>query len=79
MARHGFPRSIHEGPRAYGNRLTAVESPLKPETKAAVSRFLALYESTRYGAPQKTQNRAQSKAQTAALIFKLKTLLAECR
>jgi transglutaminase-like putative cysteine protease len=79
MARHGFPRSIYEGPRAYGNRLTAAESRLKPETKAAVSRFLALYESARYGAAEKTKNQALNKAQAAALIFKLKTLLAECR
>jgi transglutaminase-like putative cysteine protease len=71
MARHGCPRSIHEGPRAYGTRLTAPESPLKPEAKAAVARFLQFYESARYGAP--------GKAPAAAVVFKLKSLLAECR
>jgi transglutaminase-like putative cysteine protease len=79
MARRGYPKSIHEGPRAYGIRLTAAESPLKPETKAAVARFLNLYESVRYGASVKAHNKAQAKAQTAAVIFKLRSLLAQCQ
>jgi transglutaminase-like putative cysteine protease len=79
MARSGYPRSIHEGPRAYGIRLTAAESALKPQTKEAVARFLNLYESVRYGAPVKAHKKAQAKAQTAGVIFKLKSLLAQCR
>jgi transglutaminase-like putative cysteine protease len=71
MARRGCPRSIHEGPRAYGMRLTAPDSPLKPEAKAAVARFLQFYEAARYGAP--------GKAPAVAVVFKLKSLLAECR
>lgn len=70
MARHGYARSIHEGPRAFGARLTAEGSPLPPEKKAAVARFLELYEALRYG--------PASKAAPAAMS-KLKSLLAECR
>jgi hypothetical protein len=70
MARHGYNRSIHEGPRSYAARLTAAESSLPSEQKAAVERFLKLYEAVRYG--------TASKAAPAA-ISKLKSLLAECR
>lgn len=75
MARRGLPRSPHEGPRDYGLRLMAAESPLKPRSKAAAARFLELYEAARYGAPSKYQ----TKMQAAALVFKLNTLLTECR
>lgn len=71
MARHGYAKSIHEGPRAFAARLTAAGSPLPPEKKAAVARFLELYEAVRYG--------PASKAAPAAAISKLKSLLAECR
>jgi hypothetical protein len=70
MARRGYARLIHEGPRAYGIRLTAAESPLTPEQKTAVTRFIKLYESIRYGAAGKNPS---------AAISKLKSLLAECR
>jgi transglutaminase-like putative cysteine protease len=75
MARRGLPRLTHEGPRDYGRRLLATGSPLKPRSWAAVARFLELYEAARYGASGKPQN----KMQAAALVFKLNTLLTECR
>ncbi|MEN3364506.1 MAG: protein-glutamine gamma-glutamyltransferase [Burkholderiales bacterium] len=71
MARRGYPKAVHEGPRAYSQRLTAADTPLAPQTKAAVARFLNFYESVRYGTPAKASHRS--------VIFKLKSLLAECR
>ncbi|MDB5770829.1 MAG: hypothetical protein JWM42_1203 [Burkholderia sp.] len=71
MARRGYPKAVHEGPRAYSQRLTAADTPLAPQTKAAVARFLNFYESVRYGTPTKASHRS--------VIFKLKSLLAECR
>ncbi|HEY0846437.1 MAG TPA: DUF3488 and transglutaminase-like domain-containing protein [Noviherbaspirillum sp.] len=70
MARKGLPRLPHEGPRAYCERLTAMESPLSPEQKAALARFLKLYETVRYGAIDEPP---------AIALSKLKSLLAECR
>ena len=70
LARQGFPRAAHEGPRAYAARLTATDSQLPPARKAALARFLECYETLRYGAP----NQAPSSA-----ISRLKSLLAECR
>nr|WP_232429514.1 DUF3488 and transglutaminase-like domain-containing protein [Noviherbaspirillum autotrophicum] len=70
MANLGFPRAPHEGPRAYGARLTAPDAPLPAATKAAIGRFLALYETVRYGAPEKAP---------LSYLSQLKTLLAECR
>lgn len=71
MARHGLQRELHEGPRAYATRLTSDASPLRPETKLALARFLELYETVRYGAP--VSNTRSSHLST------LKSLLAECR
>jgi hypothetical protein len=71
MARRGLPRAIHEGPRAYGERLIAEDS-LPPAQKAALARFLELYEAMRYGI-------AASKKLPSSEISKLKSLLAECR
>lgn len=70
LEKKGFPRSIHEGPRAYGARLLGAESPLRPEQKAALAHFLELYETVRYGSTGTPPSTALSK---------LKTLLAECR
>lgn len=70
MARNGFPRFPHEGPRAYCERLTATESPISPETKTALARFLKLYETVRYGAADDI---------SAGVLSQLKSLLAECR
>ncbi|MGE5651032.1 MAG: DUF4129 domain-containing transglutaminase family protein, partial [Bacillota bacterium] len=70
MAKLGYPRAPHEGPRAYGARLSAHDSPLPTATKAAIGRFLALYETVRYGAPEKAP---------LSYLSQLKTLLAECR
>ncbi|WP_019141721.1 transglutaminase TgpA family protein [Noviherbaspirillum massiliense] len=71
MARRGIARAVHEGPRAYAARLTAQESPLPPNQKAAAAGFLTLYEHLRYGLPDE-------KATDGALT-QLKSLLAECR
>lgn len=70
MARQGMPRQVHEGPRAYAARLTAADSPLPPERKAALSRFLDVYETVRYGA---------AAGAPPAAISTLKSLLAKCR
>ncbi|HJV75579.1 MAG TPA: DUF3488 and transglutaminase-like domain-containing protein [Noviherbaspirillum sp.] len=70
MARQGFPRAPHEGPRAYATRLTATDSPLSPARKAALMRFLEYYETLRYGASEQSRSSA---------ISRLKSLLAECR
>jgi hypothetical protein len=70
MAKRGFPKAIHEGPCAYRVRLTHADSPLSPKTKAALDRFLQLYEILKYGT---------SNAAPAAPLSNLKSLLTECR
>lgn len=70
LARQGFPRAPHEGPRSYRDRLTSPESPLSPHRKAALARFLDLYETVRYGATDLAR---------PAAVSRLKSLLAECR
>ena len=70
MARQGYPRAPHEGPRDYCTRLTAPASPLTAKRKASVARFLALYEAVRYGVPEHVPG---------AYLSQLKTLLSECR
>jgi protein-glutamine gamma-glutamyltransferase len=69
MARQRMPRALHEGPRAYSMRLTAADSPLSAEKKAAAARFLQLYESMRYGGA----------GSSPAVVSQLKTLLSETR
>ncbi len=71
MARLGYPRAAHEGPRTYRLRLTAADSTLTPPRKAAVARFLALYESIRYGILGQQLPKAG--------LSQLKNLLAECK
>jgi protein-glutamine gamma-glutamyltransferase len=70
LARRGFPRAAHEGPRSYGARLTSPESPLPLQQKAALARFLDLYETVRYGATEFARPVA---------VSRLKSLLSECR
>jgi transglutaminase-like putative cysteine protease len=71
MARAGYPRATHEGPQAYGLRLTTETSSLTSPRKTAVIRFLALYESIRYGAPEQALLKSR--------LAQLKTQLAECK
>lgn len=70
MARQGVARAMHEGPRAYASRLMAENSPLSAEKKAAVAKFLKLYEGLRYGPPTMA---------TTATLSTLKSLLSKCR
>ena len=70
LARKGLPRGTHEGPRSYRARLTSDESPLSTEQKAALARFLDLYETVRYGATDLAR---------PAAVARLKSLSAQCR
>ncbi|HJV86552.1 MAG TPA: DUF3488 and transglutaminase-like domain-containing protein [Noviherbaspirillum sp.] len=70
LAREGMPRMMHEGPRAYRQRLTSGDSSLSAKRKAALARFLEHYETVRYGADRKSPG---------AAISELKLLLSECR
>ena len=70
LARRGFPRAAHEGPRSYRIRLTSQDSTLPPQQKAALARFLDLYETVRYGATDLPR---------PAAVSRLKSLSAECR
>ncbi|HXA47393.1 MAG TPA: DUF3488 and transglutaminase-like domain-containing protein, partial [Burkholderiaceae bacterium] len=71
LARSGYPREKHEGPRDYRLRVTAANSTLAPARKSAVDRFLKLYESLRY-APMAPQ-------QIKGGVAQLKSLLSECK
>ncbi len=77
MAALGCAKAVHEGPRAYCERLTSPQSPLAPDKKIAASRFLTLYEADRYGPPGTADN--ANKKSSAALISQLKSLLTACR
>ncbi|WP_420475930.1 transglutaminase TgpA family protein [Noviherbaspirillum sp. ST9] len=70
LAKKGFPRELHEGPRSYRARLTSAESPLPQNQKAALARFLELYETVRYDATDLARPTA---------VARLKSLSAECR
>lgn len=70
LAQCGFPRAPHEGPRDYCQRLTAAESPLPTAQKGALARFLAFYETVRYGRPDTLPS---------SYLKQLKQLSAECR
>ncbi len=70
LAREGLPRMMHEGPRAYRERLTAADAPLPVKRKAALARFLERYETVRYGADPTSPS---------AALSELKLLLSECR
>jgi len=71
LARSGYAREKHEGPRDYRLRLTAADSSLPPARKLAVERFLKHYESLRYATTDPQQ--------TKSGLSQLKTLLAECK
>lgn len=71
MAKRGMTRAKHEGPRAYGARLAADDSPLPPDKKAAVSRFIQTYEKVRYANVDQHS--------TSTIITQLKSLLSQCR
>jgi protein-glutamine gamma-glutamyltransferase len=70
LARLGFPRETHEGPRQYAGRLLSDASALPPKKKEALSRFLQLYETVRYGTPD---------AVPPSYLSQLKRLSSACR
>jgi protein-glutamine gamma-glutamyltransferase len=70
LERQGMPRALHEGPRAYRARLTAADSRLSSEKKAAAARFLEIYETLRYGDSDKP---------SATAVAQLKSLLTDIR
>jgi transglutaminase-like putative cysteine protease len=76
MAQRGCAPAKHEGPRAYAARLQSAASPLAPAQQAAAVRFLELYESFRYGPPDKS---SEPQRNFSTLVPKLKSLLAECK
>lgn len=76
METQGYPRALHEGPRAYALRLSAEETALPAKKRQAASRFLALYESIRYGAPENSESGNQV---PSATVSQLKSLLRECK
>ncbi|HWU96942.1 MAG TPA: DUF3488 and transglutaminase-like domain-containing protein [Oxalicibacterium sp.] len=61
MARRGYPRHPHEGPRAYARRLLRVDATLTEEKKQALRNFLALVEQSRYGRPASSRSDVLSK------------------
>lgn len=71
MKKRNLPRARHEGPRDYCQRLTATDSVLPAHKKAAVERFLQLYEILQYGRVDQNLR--------PATITQLKSLLSECR
>jgi len=71
LARRGLRRALHEGPRAYRQRIAADYSPLDDARKAAADRFLLLYEKIQY-APVDKSVRADA-------LSELKRLLSACR
>ena len=60
MARRGYPRQEHEGPRAYARRLLRADA-LTKDKKHALRDFLALYEQSRYGHPASLRSDVLSK------------------
>ena len=75
MARQGMPRAPHEGPRTYGQRLTAAGSPLPARSRSAIARFMALYETAVYD----RHSIASAGSQRMQMIRRLKLLLAEAK
>ncbi|MEO8839024.1 MAG: transglutaminase domain-containing protein, partial [Herbaspirillum sp.] len=74
MAQHGLARRSYEGPHAYRQRLLSASPALHPNTQSALSDFLKLYETLRYGAPKLTEPNSQQ-----AILSQLKFLLRQCR
>lgn len=77
LEKHGCARAPHEGPRAYRMRIAAAESALPPAMRAAAIRFLELYETLRYAAPDERDR--NEKHRRKATVSQLTLLLAECR
>lgn len=71
MARKGLGRAGHEGPHAYRVRLQHSEGLLSEDKKMAAGRFLACYETARYG--------TVSDLSAATHVAQLKLLLKQCR
>lgn len=71
MARRGYPRHAHEGPRTYVLRLLAADTALTDKRKHAAGKFITLYEQVRYG-------RAEHLSPSDALAT-LKSLLTQIR
>lgn len=71
MARKGLPRALHEGPRAYRQRIMQSHSRLSDDKKIAAERFLMCYEDAQYG--------TVSDFSATAYIARLKLLLKQCR
>ena len=67
MAKKAAARAPHEGPDAYSERL---RSSLPAEAYAPVQKFLALYAAAKYG---------KNSLPEAAIVSRLRTLLAQCR
>ncbi len=76
MARRGCAPALHEGPRSYAARLMSEPSSLTPGQRAAVGRFLEMYESIRYGKPHTAESPQKV---SSADLSKLESLLAECK
>ena len=75
MARQGMARALHEGPRAYGARLTAAASPLPARSRSAIAQFMALYETAVYD----RHSIATAGNQRMQMIRRLKSLMAEAK
>ena len=69
QARRGMARAPDEGPRAYADRLDALDA--APAQKAAMKRFLHLYSALKYGPARP--------AETATEVKTLKSLLTQSR
>jgi transglutaminase-like putative cysteine protease len=77
LAQLGYPRAVHEGPRAFRERLIASDLPLPPAKFAAIRSFLELYEEARY-AP--TRPGLSDRARRTTILFtELKILFAHSR
>lgn len=67
MAKKGHARAPHEGPAAYAERLKAG---LPAQAYVPVQRFLAIYAAAKYG---------KNSLPEAAIVSRLRSLLAQCR
>jgi transglutaminase-like putative cysteine protease len=77
LAQLGYPRAVHEGPRAFRERLLASDPPVTPAKLAAIRSFLELYEEARY-APVRPG--LSDRARRSTILFtELKILFAHSR
>jgi len=77
LEKHGCARAPHEGPRAYRLRIAEAAPALPPAMRIAAMRFLELYETLRYAAPD--ERVPNEKFRRKAAVSQLTLLLAECR